>query len=101
MKSDFSRRFYGQVLVNILYSTLVACLVEIFLIANVDMIVNYLEKTQGSLSPALKIFRMGTATTILYVIAGIGIFSLTFLLLQRKSIRYIGKDGGRYPGADG
>ena len=91
MKSDFSRRFYGQVLVNILYSTLVACLVEIFLIANVDMIVNYLEKTRGSLSPALKIFRMGTATTILYVIAGIGIFSLTFLLLQRKSIRYIGK----------
>ena len=91
MKSDFSRRFYGQVLVNILYSTLVACLVEIFLIANVDMIVNYLEKTQGSLSPVLKIFRMGTATTILYVIAGIGIFSLTFLLLQRKSIRYIGK----------
>ena len=83
MKSDFSRRFYGQVLVNILYSTLVACLVEIFLIANVDMIVNYLEKTQGSLSPALKIFRMGTATTILYVIAGIGIFSLTFLLLQK------------------
>ena len=91
MKSDFSRRLYGQELVNILYSTLVACLVEIFLIANVDMIVNYLEKTQGSLSPALKIFRMGTATTILYVIAGIGIFSLTFLLLQRKSIRYIGK----------
>ena len=44
MKSDFSRRFYGQVLVNILYSTLVACLVEIFLIANVDMIVNYLER---------------------------------------------------------
>ena len=91
LKSDFSRRFYGQVLVNILYSTLVTCLVEIFLIANVDMIVNYLEKTQGSLSPALKIFRMGTATTILYVIAGIGIFSPTFLLLQRKSIRYIGK----------
>lgn len=91
MKSDFSRRFYGQVLVNILYSTLVACLVEIFLIANVDMIVNYLEKTQGSLSPVLKIFRMGTATTIIYVIAGIGIFSLTFLLLQRKSTRYIGK----------
>lgn len=47
MKSDFSRRFYGQVLVNILYSTLVACLVEIFLIANVDMIVNYLGKDPG------------------------------------------------------
>lgn len=51
MKSDFSRRFYGQVLVNILYSTLVACLVEIFLIANVDMIVNYLGKDPGKPFP--------------------------------------------------
>ena len=65
----------------------------IFLIANVDHDRQLCWKTtQGSLSPALKIFRMGTATTILlYVIAGIGIFSVTFLLLQRKSIRYIGK----------
>ena len=91
MKNDISRRFYGQLLVNTLYSTLVACLVEIFLIANVDMLVNYLEKTRTELWPFLKIFRMGAATTILYVLVGIGIFSVTFLLLQRKSIRYIGK----------
>lgn len=91
MKNDISRRFYGQLLINVLYSTLVACLVEIFLITNIDMLVNYLEKTRGKLSPVWQIFQMGTATTILYVLAGIGIFSVTFLLLQRKSIRYIGK----------
>ena len=91
MKNDRSRRFYGQVTVNILYSTLIACLVEVFLITNVDMLVNYMEKTREELIPFLRVFRMGTVTTILYVILGIGIFSFTFLLLQRKSLRYIGK----------
>lgn len=91
MKNDGSRRFYGQVIVNILYSTLIACLVEVFLITNVDMLVDYMEKTREELNPFLRIFRMGTVTTILYVILGIGIFSFTFLLLQRKSLRYIGK----------
>lgn len=91
MKNDTGRRFYGQVMVSIFYSTLVACLVEIFLIANIDMFVSYLEKTREELSPLFKIFRMGTVTTILYVLIGICIFSVTFLLLQRKSLKYIGK----------
>lgn len=91
MKNDAARGFYGKVLINIFYSTLVACLVEIFLIANIDMLTGYLEKTRESLTPFLRIFRMGTVTTILYVITGILIFSMTFLLLQRKSIKYIGK----------
>lgn len=34
---------------------------------------------------------MGTGTTVLYVILGIGIFSVSFLLLQRRSIKYIEK----------
>ena len=61
-----------RVVVNIIYSALVACLVEIFLIANVDMIVNYLEKTQGSLFPCrLRSSGWGLPPAILYVIAGI------------------------------
>jgi len=86
-----ARSFYGKVLINIFYSTLVACLVEIFLIANVDMLTGYLEKTKEGAAPFLRIFQMGTITTILYVLIGILIFSATFLLLQRKSIKYIGK----------
>lgn len=86
-----SRRFYSQLMVNILYSTLVSCLVEVFLITNMDMIINYLEKTRERLPFLLRVLQMGTVTTILYVLLGIGIFSISFLLLQRKSIKYIGK----------
>lgn len=91
MKNNISRRFYSQLLANILYSMLVACLVEVFLITNVDMILNYLERTEGGLPLFYRLFRMGTGTTVLYVILGIGIFSVSFLLLQRRSIKYIEK----------
>ena len=90
MKNDFSRRFYSRVVVNMLYSTMIACLVEVFLITNIDLVVNYLEE-DGSYPAAVRIFRLGTATTVLYVVIGIGIFALSFLLLQRRSMRYIGK----------
>lgn len=91
MKNDMSRRFYTRVVLNILYSTVIACLVEVFLITNIDMLVNYLEKTEYGRLSVLQIFQMGTITTILYVIVGIGIFSISFLLLQGRSLRYIGK----------
>ena len=90
MKNDFSRRFYSRVIVNMLYSTVIACLVEIFLITNVDMVVSFLEQN-GEFPAVVRIFSMGTATTILYVIIGIGIFALSFLLLQKRSFKYIGK----------
>ena len=91
MKNNIGRRFYTQVLTNIVYSALIACLVEVFLITNIDMLATYLVETESSLAPLTVLFRMGTITTILYVILGICIFSLTFLLLQRKSLKYIGK----------
>ncbi|MCI7794869.1 MAG: HAMP domain-containing histidine kinase [Lachnospiraceae bacterium] len=91
MKNNSGRRFYTQVVINILYSTMIACLVEVFLITNIDMIVTWLVDTKSSMAPFASIFRMGTITTILYVLVGIAIFSATFLLLQRKSLKYIGK----------
>lgn len=91
MKNRIGRRFYTQVVINILYSSIIACLVEVFLITNIDMLVTYLVETESSLASFAGIFRMGTLTTILYVLFGIGIFTVTFLLLQRKSLKYIGK----------
>ncbi len=91
MKNNIGRRFYTQVITNILYSTFIACLIEVFLITNIDMFVTYLVETGSSLAPFVGIFRMGTITTILYVILGIGMFSLSFLLLQRRSLKYIGQ----------
>lgn len=86
-----SRRFYTRVVLNILNSTIIACLVEVFLITNIDMLVNYLQKTEYGTLSVLRIFQMGTITTILYVILGIGVFSVSFLLLQGRSLKYIGK----------
>lgn len=91
MKNNIGGRFYTQVIVNILYSTMIACLIEVFLITNIDMLVTYLVESGNQLASFTGIFRMGTATTILYVLLGIAIFSFTFLLLQRKSLQYIGK----------
>lgn len=38
MKSDMSRRYHTRVVTNILYSAVISCLVEIFLVTNVSMI---------------------------------------------------------------
>lgn len=91
MKNDRSKSFYTQMLVNTLYSAVITCLVEVFLITNIDMLVNYFERTEYGALSVLQIFQMGTITTILYVIFGIGIFTVAFFLMQRKSFRYIGK----------
>ena len=40
---DISRRFYGRMAAIIAYSTLIACMVEIFLMTNLSIIAGYLE----------------------------------------------------------
>ena len=44
MKNDMSGRFYARVLANIFYSAAVTCLVEIFLVTNVSMVMDYLRE---------------------------------------------------------
>lgn len=70
---------------------MLTCLVEIFLITNIDMLASYVTEKGSSFSSFAKIFQMGAFTTILYVLIGIVIFSVTFLLLSRRSLEYIGK----------
>ncbi|MFR5245676.1 MAG: hypothetical protein ACLTFJ_12845 [Clostridium sp.] len=38
---------------------------------------------------------MGTITTILYVIVGIGIFALAFLMIEKKKYEYMGRSRWR------
>lgn len=90
---NMSRRFYARIGANIGYSALIACMVEILLVTNVSIISRYLEETGRErgmmflLSP-----RNGDVLGILvYVILGILVFSAAFLLLQHRSMEYIGK----------
>ena len=91
MKNDWSRSFYRQIAVNICYSALIACLVDAFLIMNMNFLLAYLDQTRYANLLILQIFKMGTITTILYVIVGIGIFALAFLMIEKKNMKYIGK----------
>ena len=45
--SDMSRRFRTRTVTNIFYATLLTCLIEIFLIANVSMVEEYLRKIES------------------------------------------------------
>lgn len=89
--SDMSKRFRVRMVTNILYSAIITCLIEVFLIANVSMITEYLRETRYSDFFFLQITDMEMLMVLIYVIIGIMIFSCTFFSLQEKSLRYIAK----------
>ena len=76
---------------NIVYSTVVACLVEVFLIANVSMISSYLRETRYRDSLFLRLTETETLMAFVYLLSGIAIFSVTFFALQERSMRYISR----------
>ncbi len=89
---DMSRRFYGRMAANIGYSTIIACMVELFLITNLSIIYRYL--TESGQHERLVLSRQGQGgmiAAIICVILGILVFSAAFLFLQHKSMGYMGK----------
>ncbi len=89
MKNDMSRRFHTRVITNIIYSTIFACLVDLFLVTNLTMLGEYAveQGKEGSLHTVF--YHPDSIIILLYVLGGIATFSVTFLLLQRKSMNYI------------
>lgn len=89
MKNDTNRRFHTKAVTNILYSTLITCLIEVFLVQNIYLLARYMEQ-QDNNNALFALLGSGDMVMILvYVLLGIIIFSITFLLLQEKSMRYI------------
>ena len=88
---DMSNRFRTRIVINIFYSAIIACLIEVFLVANVSMITSYLRETRHRDSFFLQLMELDTLMMLIYVLSGILIFSITFLALQEKSLRYISK----------
>lgn len=89
MKNDMSRRFRTRVITNIIYSTVITCLVEVFLVTNLSMIGAYVKKNGNEDSFLAMFDRANSIVTLSYVLVGIVIFAVTFLLLQEKSMRYM------------
>lgn len=86
-----SRRFHTRVMSSILYSAVITCLIEIFLITNIDMVTQYMEMTNYSTSAIYGILNSTTFMTMAYVLLGIGIFSVSFLMMQKSFLDYIGR----------
>jgi len=89
LKSDMSRRYHTRVVTNIVYSAIITCLVEVFVVANMTMIARYMEDAGKLNRLAELLLSMNAAVVLVYVVSGILLFSVTFLLLQEPSIRYI------------
>lgn len=89
--SDMSKRFRARMVTNVIYSAIITCLIEVFLITNVSMIVDYLRETRYEDLFILQLTGMNTLMTLIYVLAGMAIFSFVFFMLQEKSLRYIAK----------
>lgn len=86
-----SRRFHTRVVTNVVYSTVVACLVVVFLVTNLAMVGEYAVESGKDGSLASIFYQPGMIVTLLYVLIGIAVFVVTYLLLQTKSMNYITK----------
>ena len=84
-------RFRTRVITNILYSTLITCLVEVFLVTNLTIVARYARKSRWNHALMAMIDDSELVIVIGYVLLGVMVFSVTFLLLQERSISYISR----------
>jgi len=91
LKNNMGGSYRARVLTHIVYSAIITCLVEVFLITNLSMVAKYMQQ-KGQISALSQlILEQHTAVVILYVLFGILIFSVTFMLLEEPGIRYMGR----------
>jgi len=91
LKNDVSRRYRTRVITNIIYSAIITCLVEVFLVTNLSMVARYMGNRGKMLLMVQAIEKQHTAVVLLYLILGILLFSVTFMILQEPYIRYISR----------
>lgn len=91
MKNSMGSSYRFRVLTHIVYSAIITCLVEVFLITNLSMVARYVQQS-GKVSALVHfILEQHLAVVILYVLVGIVIFSVTFMILEEPGIRYLGR----------
>ena len=86
-----NRRYHTRVITNIIYSAIISCLVEIFLVTNVSMIARYMEESGRMNGLIQAVLGYHVAVVLVYVISGLVLFAVTFMILQEPYIRYISK----------
>lgn len=91
MKNDMSRRYRTRVITNIIYSAIISCLIEVFLVTNVSMIARYMQGTGKTAWLVRAVLEQHVAIVLVYVLTGLLVFSVAFMILQEPYIRYISR----------
>ena len=86
-----SRRYHTRVITNIIYSAVLACLVEVFVVTNLSMVGRYAVENGREGSLAAMFYQPEALVVVLYLLLGVAVFSVTFLFLQREALAYITK----------
>lgn len=90
-KKDVRSRFRRRVFYDIVASAVVTCIAEAFLIININMVTGFLQRSGYSAGLFDIQAREVLIWLFLYVLIGIAIFSVSFLVLQEHTIQYIGE----------
>ena len=91
MKNDMNRRFRTRVITNIFYSAVVTVLIEVFLVTNVSLIATYMDNAGIDNFFISILVSFDVVVILMYVLFGILVFTVTFMILQEKSLRYLTK----------
>ena len=91
MKNDMNRRFRTRVITNIFYRAVVTVLIEVFLVTNVSLIATYMDNAGIDNFFISILVSFDVVVILMYVLFGILVFTVTFMILQEKSLRYITK----------
>ena len=86
-----NRRFRTRVITNIFYSAVVTVLIEVFLVTNVSLIATYMDNAGIDNFFISILVTFDVVVILMYVLFGILVFTVTFMILQEKSLRYITK----------
>lgn len=90
-KSDARSRFRRRVFYDIVASAVITCIAEAFLVVNIKMVTGFLWQNNYQSSLFDMQGRESLTWIFLYLLIGIVVFSISFLLLQENAIRYIGE----------
>ena len=90
-KGDIRSKFRRRVLYDIVASAVITCVAEAFLVLNINIVTGFLRQN-GYQSGLLGMRSADILTWIfLYLLIGIAIFCISFLLLQERVAKYIGE----------
>ena len=89
MRDDLEKKFQTKVIINILFSLVISILVETLLLSNISMFSGLHIINRESDTLLIRGNGSDLVVILILLVFGIGVFALSFWILQRKSFEYI------------